>query len=284
MLNASRRMPVPFLLLFMLMSLALLNGCSSTRRDGPPNFYVDENKVPNATPRAEPLSKYGNYVSYNVRGKRYYVLRSSRNYHERGVASWYGTMFHSQKTSSGERYDMLAMTAAHKTLPLPTYVEVTNLSNHRKIIVKVNDRGPFKQDRIIDLSYVAAKKLGMLGRGTAYVEIKSVDPRDAAAHPELLAKQKHYHFPPAPQITALRSHTALYLQVGSFHKRAQAEKLKHRLVLIMSSPVYVNPIKKMYYVHVGPIKDAATAQRLAKKLKAHGLRGERVNLREFDIT
>lgn len=157
--------------------MLLLTSCSHVRKDGPPNFYVDETKVPDAVPKVEPLSKNGNMRYYHVFGKRYYTMRNSKNYKAVGTASWYGTKFHSRHTSSGERYDMLAMTAAHKTLPLPTYVEVTNLRNHRKVIVKVNDRGPFESNRLIDLSYVAAKKLGMLGHGTTKVQIRAIDPK-----------------------------------------------------------------------------------------------------------
>lgn len=168
----------------------LLSSCSHVRRDGPPNFYVDESKIPNAVPKPEPLAKYGNMKQYYVAGKCYRVMKSSKHYSATGVASWYGTLFHSRKTSSGERYNMLAMTAAHKTLPLPTYVRVTNLKNHREIIVKVNDRGPFKSNRIIDLSYVAAKKLGMMGRGTAYVRVTAIDPY-SYGHKFIIANKSH---------------------------------------------------------------------------------------------
>jgi len=164
------------LLVTLSLGAALLTSCSHVRRDGAPNFYVDETKVPNATPKVEPRAKYGNMNVYNVFGRSYKVMKSSRNYSAVGTASWYGTMFHNRRTSSGERYDMLAMTAAHRSLPLPTYVRVTNLRNHREIIVKVNDRGPFEQGRLIDLSYVAAKKLGMLGKGTAKVRVTAIDP------------------------------------------------------------------------------------------------------------
>src|SRR5687768_13696573 len=151
-------------LFFLLTLMGLLSGCSHTsKKDGPPNFYVDETKIPNAVPKPEPLAKYGNYKSYVVFGKRYYTLPTSKHYDAVGIACWYGMQFHARKTSSGERYNILGMTTEHKTLPLHTYVEVINLKNHRRIIVKVNDRGPFAPHRIIDLSYVAAKKLGMLG-------------------------------------------------------------------------------------------------------------------------
>jgi rare lipoprotein A len=138
----------------------LLASCYSRHRgDGPPGYDVDVSHIKNPVPRPEPLAKYGNMSSYKVLGKRYYTMKTCPAFEQTGIASWYGTKFHAKRTSSGERYDMLAMTAAHKTLPLPTYVEVTNLSNHRTIIVKVNDRGPFSSNRIIDLSYVAAKKI-----------------------------------------------------------------------------------------------------------------------------
>jgi len=143
--------------------------------------------VPDAIPRMEPRARYGNPPFYDVFGKRYYVLSSSVGYWERGVASWYGPGFHKERTSIGEPYDMYGMTAAHKTLPLPTYVRVTNLQNGRSIVVRVNDRGPFVGNRIIDLSYTAAAKLDMLRNGTAMVDVRAID---------LLAT------PPPPVVTA----------------------------------------------------------------------------------
>ena len=143
--------------------------------------------VPDAIPHMEPRARYGNPPFYDVFGKRYYVLSSSVGYWERGVASWYGPGFHKEKTSTGEPYDMYGMTAAHKTLPLPSYVRVTNLQNGRSIVVRVNDRGPFVGNRIIDLSYTAAAKLDMLRNGTAMVDVRAID---------LLAT------PPPPVVTA----------------------------------------------------------------------------------
>jgi rare lipoprotein A len=128
-----------------------------------------------AIPKPEPKSRYGNPPFYDVFGKRYYVLSSSADYVERGVASWYGPGFHQVRTSSGELYDMYGMTAAHRTLPLPAYVRVTNLQNGRSVVVRVNDRGPFVGNRIIDLSYTAAARLDMLRDGTAMVEVRSID-------------------------------------------------------------------------------------------------------------
>ena len=124
---------------------------------------------------AEPLARYGNHSPYEVFGRKYHVLASSEGYRERGTASWYGSKFHGRRTSSGEPYDMHLATAAHRSLPLPTYAEVTNLDNGRKVIVKINDRGPFKDGRIIDLSYGAALRLGMISTGTARVEVRAID-------------------------------------------------------------------------------------------------------------
>lgn len=257
--------------------ILFLSSCSHiSRNDGPPNFPVDVSKVPDAKPKAEPLSKYGNMRSYRVFGKRYYTMRSSKNYTAVGVASWYGSKFHAQRTSSGERYDMLAMTAAHKTLPLPTYVEVTNLSNHRKIIVKVNDRGPFESNRIIDLSYVAAKKLGITGRGTGMVKIKAIDPStfgnsfQIATHSKKsssIAKIKH------------NNEGILYLQVGAFKNKSHAERLKRQLARLISAPIYIlRPSKSiaLYRVKVGPIKDKATAYKISSRLKTLGMNPRKI--------
>ncbi len=133
-------------------------------------------QMPYPTPRQEPLSRYGNPESYEVFGQTYYPLKSSQGFVERGVASWYGPGFHRKRTSSGEPYDMYEMSAAHRVLPLPTYVEVTHLGSGRKAVVKVNDRGPFKDDRVLDLSYAAAHRLGIYGPGTAWVEVRALSP------------------------------------------------------------------------------------------------------------
>jgi rare lipoprotein A len=299
----------PVLSCFIFFVCILLGSCYSLQnKDGPPNFYVDDSKVPNAVPKVEALSKYGNMAHYTVFGKQYYVMNSSRNYEEQGIASWYGAKFHSHTTSNGERYNMLAMTAAHKTLPLPTYVQVTNLSNGRQVIVKVNDRGPFEANRLIDLSYVAAKKLGMLGHGTTRVDVKAIDPRDALMHPELMAMKK-----PTPVIAPIPVATAkfstytmtqvaaqkpvkqvgrsstnllpapLYIQVGAFRNRAYAEKLKSRLLGLVSSPIEINPSNSLYRVQIGPFKDVATANLVTQKLKSAGVHSERVS-DDFDIT
>jgi rare lipoprotein A len=178
--------------------LVLLSGCSSApERAGGDFAQGDGQGVPDAVPKVEPHSRYGNAASYVVFGKRYYTKDDSTGHVERGVASWYGPGFHGRKTSSGERYDMHAMTAAHKTLPLPTYARVTNLENGRSAVVRINDRGPFHGPRVIDLSHAAAAKLGVLAKGTAKVEVQALDPaapQPAAPNPFLVAANK-----PEPQ-------------------------------------------------------------------------------------
>lgn len=274
--------------------IILLNGCATHyQKDGPPPFDVDVSKIPNAKPKSEHLAKSGNMSVYRVRGQNYHVMATSKNYQERGIASWYGMKFHRQRTSSGEPYDLLAMTAAHKTLPLPTYVEVTNIKNGRKIIVKVNDRGPFKPNRIIDLSYVAAKKLGMTGHGTALVDVKAIDPNEAFSHRSLWAHNNH----PSPSINLnnnLNNNThrlavnkkyshqhiqnktkTMYIQVGAYNNKQTAEKIKTRLGTVVSSPIQITHLakqpKSLYRVNIGPIKDVATADTIKKKLRAIGI-------------
>lgn len=268
-----------FCILFLMM---MLSSCSHiAKKDGPPNFYVDETKIPNATPKAEPLAKFGNMSAYNVFGKRYYTMKSSKNYEEVGIASWYGTQFHAHRTSSGEPYNMLAMTAAHKTLPLPTYVEVTNLRNHRKIIVKVNDRGPFESNRLIDLSYVAAKKLGMLGKGTAYVKVKSIDPTEHS-NTVFIAKnirtiKTNYQLPIKHR--KQQNVQLVYLQVGAFRSKSHAEQLKSKLSSLLDTTVKISHSSdkgKLYRVKIGPFKDITTVNKMSHRLKVLGIHPNKV--------
>ncbi|OGT55550.1 MAG: hypothetical protein A3F14_05125 [Gammaproteobacteria bacterium RIFCSPHIGHO2_12_FULL_43_28] len=252
----------------------LLSSCSTpVKKDGPPSYFVDVSKIQNAVPKIEPRAKYGNMTSYVVFGKRYHTLPSSSHYVATGTASWYGTKFHERRTSSGERYDMLGMTAAHKTLPLPTYVEVTNLSNGRKIIVKVNDRGPFEGSRLIDLSYAAAKKLDMLGHGTANVRIAAIDPETYGTSFASKRSARHYAHKTHPSKTL--SHT-LYLQVGAFKEKARALNLKHHLSGVLSSPIQiVNRDRRFYRVQVGPIQDVATEHAITHQLKGLGIHAKK---------
>lgn len=155
---------------------------SSQQDSAPKHIPAHLDRVPDQVPKVEPLSRYGNRFknsnSYVALKRRYSVMPTSKGYRAQGQASWYGTKFQGRRTSSGEPYDMFSMTAAHRTLPLPTYARVTNVDNGKSVIVKVNDRGPFHNNRLIDLSYVAAHKLGILGKGTGRVTVESVDPRD----------------------------------------------------------------------------------------------------------
>lgn len=176
---ALKRFAVRATLLGLALSVGLLAGCGSTsRQDGAPTRRLDPDNIQDAVPRRDPITRAGNKNPYTVLGQTYRILPSSKGYRARGVASWYGTKFHGENTANGERYDIYEMTAAHCTLPIPTYVLVTNLENGRQCVVRVNDRGPFVSDRLIDLSYAAATKLGYVGKGTAQVEVAAIDPDD----------------------------------------------------------------------------------------------------------
>ena len=241
----------------------LLGACGSFEtQDGAPQRHVDASGIPDATPRHEPYSKYGNPDSYVVAGKTYYVRKDHNGYRERGRASWYGTKFHGKRTSSGEPYNMYAMTAAHKTLPIPSYAEVTNLDNGRKAIVRINDRGPFVEGRIIDLSYVAAKKLGVYDTGTARVEVRAIDlSKSPPGHAATTRK-------PTDQKTASGQ---FYLQVGAFSERTNAEQMLSRLIDLTAENVLINSQQNVYRVRIGPLASEQAARQLAAQLSPHGI-------------
>ena len=242
--------------------LLLLAGCSSAPYRTPPLPPLpppgDIEAIPEPIPKAEPRSKRGNPQFYTVLGKRYFVLETAEGYQERGVASWYGPGFHASTTSNGERYDMYAMTAAHKTLPLPAYVQVTNLRNGRSVVVRVNDRGPFKDGRIIDLSYTAASKLNMLKDGTTFVEVRALTPEQKTA-------------PPAPPQTP----EALYVQAGAFGTEENASRLLERLREqgVEKSFVREDNVngRTLYRVRVGPIPSVNEFDRVLTRLRSLGL-------------
>jgi len=221
--------------------------------------------VPDAVPRVEPRSRYGNPPSYEVFGKRYYVLSSSVGYVERGVASWYGPGFHEVRTSTQEPYDMYGMTAAHKTLPLPCYARVTNLQNGRSVVVRINDRGPFVGNRIIDLSYTAAAKLDMLRNGTAMVEVRTIDP---SAPPPVVAATV-----PAP---AAAGGASLFIQAGAFADPANADRLAQRLRGGGYGKIFVRDDqiagRRMYRVRIGPVPDVAEFDRVVAALERLGIK------------
>lgn len=298
------------LLVLLVLSALLLQGCSLLRRAPEPGARPaaslpkgaprNLDAIPDAVPRKEPLSRYGNPETYEVFGRTYRVKRSARGHVERGIASWYGPGFHAERTSSGEPYDMYAMTAAHKTLPIPVYVRVTNLENGRSIVVRVNDRGPFVGDRIIDLSYTAAHKLDMTRQGTALVEIRVIEPGDDSPAPALPAA-----LPPPPPAAALASITAAsavpagavmppavrtatpsagsspigvssrFLQAGSFSSRSNALAMVQRLADsgIRNAVVRETQIgdRTVFRVQVGPLASAIESDDMVERLRIAGV-------------
>jgi rare lipoprotein A len=262
--------------------------------------------VPEVVPRSEPRSRSGNPPFYDVMGKRYFVLSSNVGYVERGVASWYGPGFHKVRTSTGEIYDMYGMSAAHKTLPLPAYVRVTNLQNGRSVVVRVNDRGPFVGNRIIDLSYTAASKLDMLRNGTAMVEVRTLDAAPApapapaqqapitaadtapAAAP-LTASPLEAASPTATiagsavaasaaagaPVTQVAVPAALFIQAGAFSDPKNAERLVEKLRGGGYGKIFVrdNEIagRRMYRVRIGPVPSVAEFDRIVAALERVGV-------------
>ncbi|MBN6774952.1 MULTISPECIES: septal ring lytic transglycosylase RlpA family protein [Pseudomonas] len=258
-------------------------------KDGAPWWDVDVSRIPDATPTLHTGPYKAN--PYTVLGKTYFPLQESKTYVASGTASWYGTKFHGQNTANGEVYDLYGMSAAHKTLPLPSYVRVTNLDNNKTVILRVNDRGPFYSDRIIDLSYAAAKKLGYAETGTARVKVEGIDPQQwwaAKGRPApLMLNEPQVAQTSAPVITASagtveqwtpppQQHAAAvvpvqidakknasatasgqYLQVGAFANPDAAELLRSKLSGMVSAPVFISSIVRnqqtLHRVRLGPI-------------------------------
>jgi rare lipoprotein A len=216
-------------------------------------------------------SERGNPSSYVVFGKRYYVLDSSEGFRQRGIASWYGTKFHGRQTSSGEVYNMHAMTAAHKTLPIPVYVHVKNLDNGRSTVVRVNDRGPFVDGRIIDLSYAAAIKLGVDGPGTANVEIKVLAAGESK--PSSVVRSN-------PLPTTAQQEVPLYIQMGSFSSHLNANNLVQSLLAAKESSASISRLETdnglFFRVRVGPLYDIDEANAILKRLKDKGFQTARI--------
>jgi len=286
--------------------LLLLAGCAHTpprpapapSSTTPPTTVLPANppstgEIPDAVPRFEPRSPYGNPPFYVVAGRRYAVLPSSNGYVERGVASWYGTEFHGLRTSTGESYDMFAMTAAHKTLPLPCYARVTNLTNGRSVVVRLNDRGPFVANRIIDLSYSAASKLDMIRKGTAFVQVEVLTPAAPATTaslpvsapavsaasvgvssvPAVTSAAEATPVPvPAPAPTAVPT-TTFFIQVGAYGNARNADSTARKLradgidQVITLAPTASQPLQR---VRVGPIQSVQQFDSLIARLSALG--------------
>ncbi|MEZ5510986.1 MAG: septal ring lytic transglycosylase RlpA family protein [Gammaproteobacteria bacterium] len=276
------------ILLLALIASLYLAGCSSNRpssgtsaspydssypadwhiKDSAPDEHLDWSKIPDAVPKWEPRARYGNHSPYKVLGKTYRVLPSSAGYREKGIGSWYGKKFAGRATSSQEPYDPYAMTAAHKTLPLPTYVRVTNLDNGKKIVVRVNDRGPFHDGRIIDLSFAAAHKLGYANKGTANVIVEAIDPGEPGVEiPPTPASIR-----PAPPSDGGR----IYLQVGAFSDLNAAIRLQQRLINDTRAPVGIhsqaeNGRSDVHRVRVGPLATEQIAEQMAQQIREAGL-------------
>ncbi|SEO70324.1 rare lipoprotein A [Pseudomonas sp. Snoq117.2] len=266
-------------------------------RDGAPWWDVDVSRIPDAVPM--PYNGPLKNNPYTVLGKTYFPLTDSRNYRVTGTASWYGTKFHGQATANGETYDLYGMTAAHKTLPLPSYVRVTNLDNGRSVILRVNDRGPFYSDRVIDLSFAAAKKLGYAEIGTARVSVEGIDPQQywaqrGQAVPMVLAQPRQApvaqkttetqtfgaietYTPPVNQhaepvtpaaVDAKKNVSApaagLYLQVAAFANPDAAELLKDKLSDLTGAPVFISSTVRnqqtLHRVRLGPVQPAEVPQ------------------------
>jgi rare lipoprotein A len=222
------------------------------------------NGTPDAVPRVEPRSAHGNPPFYDVLGQRYYVLATADGYIERGVASWYGPTFHGGHTSSGEPYDMYAMTAAHKTLPLPCYARVTNLRNGRSVVVRINDRGPFVANRLIDLSYTAATKLDMIREGTTLVEVRALTP----TVPDELTR------------TAAQPPPTLYVQAGAFADQQNAQRLLARLQAAGLEHAFIAlPVMNgshLFRVRLGPVDSVAQFDEFTARLTALGITDARL--------
>lgn len=225
--------------------------------DGAPAGRLDPALIVQPQPRAEPRSAYGNHSPYQVLGRTYRVLPSADGYHERGIASWYGTKFHGRATSSGEPYDMYKMTAAHRSLPLPTWAEVTCLDTGQRIIVRVNDRGPFHPDRIIDLSWAAAVKLDMVDAGTARVEVRAIT------------------FDDVPSLTPRPARVPVFVQVGAFSDPDRAQGLVHHLRNAGIGPVRTERARthsgRVWRVRVGPVEQIEQAMALIDQVAEMGL-------------
>ena len=276
-------------------------------KDGAPWWDVDVSRIPDATPTLHSGPYKAN--PYTVLGKTYFPLQESKTYVASGTASWYGTKFHGQNTANGEVYDLYGMSAAHKTLPLPSYVRVTNLDNNKSVVLRVNDRGPFYSDRIIDLSYAAAKKLGYAEIGTARVKVEGIDPQQwwaAKGRPApLMLNEPQVAQNAAPTITASagtveqwtpppQQHASdtvpvpisakknasvpasgQYLQVGAFANPDAAELLRSKLSGMVSAPVFISSILRnqqtLHRVRLGPIGSPGEIQQVQNSVRLANL-------------
>jgi rare lipoprotein A len=261
-----------------LLSALLLSACASSpfvHKDGAPTVSVDPSTVRDAIPRHDEVTRAGNKNPYTVLGKTYHLLPTAQGYREEGVASWYGTKFHGRPTANGEPYSLYGMTAAHTTLPIPSYVKVTNLANKRTAIVRINDRGPFHENRIIDLSYAAAVKLGYAEKGIANVLVEVIDTRPPTA---VVVNSAIKSVSPSGSSSAATSATAraqeqadrYFLQVGAFKNIDSANNLRARLALVTQKTVSIKSSEPagFYRVHLGPLVTMADVLAISEQLLA----------------
>jgi len=262
--------------------------------NAPPNLE----QTPDAVPKNEPVLRTAANRPYVVFGRTYSPDTAAKNFRQRGMASWYGRKFHGQKTSSGEPYNMYGMSAAHPTLPLPSYVRVTNLSNGRAVIVRVNDRGPFHSERVIDLSYTAALKLGYVNQGSTQVEVEQIQADGSALPPPppvlVAAAPASVPAVPAPPVAApglpaapapaavdakdvapvaLATSTqpdGTYLQLGAFGAREGAEEFRaktYQQLPWLNETMFIVARDRLFRVQLGPYKDRADATVIAEKIR-----------------
>lgn len=250
--------------------------------DGPGDHPPDDlEAIPDAQPRPEPLHRYANRP-YVALGRMYTPQSGAGHYRVRGIASWYGRRFHGQKTASGEIYDMYAMSAAHTTLPIPSYARVTNVKNGRSVVVRINDRGPFHADRIIDLSYTAAQKLGLVGSGSGEVEVESLVPGMENAPSEIPAVAAATQKTEAPTMALSAEGSGVYLQLGAFSARDNAENFLARLrdeVNEIGGTLGMQVQDGLFRVRVGPFADRTAARGVAERLER--TLGVKALLRDF---
>ncbi len=232
---------------------------------------INVSTIPDAVPR--PSGGHVKAEAYTLNGVNYKPFKSATGYVSNGVASWYGVKFHGYHTANGEIYDMYAMTAAHKTLPLPSYAKVTNLENGRSVVVRVNDRGPFHGDRLIDLSWTAAKKLEYEGKGTARVKVEGIDTSPSG----LMAFYRQNAT--KPTYLGTDADSMMYLQVAALKDRKKAESLKARLLVLLTQPVLVVPTRNasLFRVRIGPLKSEQELVAIQQSLEDYQIdRGQRV--------
>jgi rare lipoprotein A len=243
----------------------------SIQQDRAPIGTVDIASIPEVVPQPISRTMAGNRSPYSVLGETYHVLPSEAGYNERGVASWYGEKFHGHKTSNGEIFDMYKASAAHKSLPIPSFLRVTNLDNNRSIVVRVNDRGPFHGDRVIDLSYAAAVKLGYAQRGTARVQLESIVATGASRDRTIAVAQASEE-----DVLRLSTQGDKYLQVGAFAELGTAQQVSSRLREMTSRPVFIRSVNSqssgvLHRVRIGPVNDPGEINRLSQSVVAANL-------------